>query len=143
VIIFDLKCTGGHIFEAWFASSCAFEDQRKAGHVRCPLCDDADVVKAVMAPAISSKGNQRPSAPTPDTIKSLLKDLAVQQAKALESSEWVGTGFADRARAMYLGEEKRTTIHGQASIAEAKALVDEGIPVAALPMPVAPPEKLN
>ncbi len=30
--------------------------------------------------------------------------------------------------------------HGQATMAEAKALVDEGVSVAALPLPVVPPE---
>ena len=44
---------------------------------------------------------------------------------------------------MHLGEEKHATIHGQASLAEAKALVEEGVPVAPLPMPVIPPNKAN
>lgn len=143
MIVFDLKCGGGHVFEAWFASSGAYEDQRTAGHVRRPLCDDGDIAKAVMAPAISSKGNRKPDAPTPDAIKSMLRSLAVKQAEALKSSEWVGTAFADRARAMHLGEEKQASIHGQASLAEAKALVEDGVPVAPLPLPIAPPEKLN
>lgn len=143
MIVFDLKCGGGHVFEAWFASSGAYEDQRTAGHVRCPLCDDGNVAKALMAPAIPRKGNSKPDAPTPDAIKAMLKTLASKQAEALKSSEWVGTAFADRARAMHLGEEKQASIHGQASLAEAKALVEDGVPVAPLPLPIAPPEKLN
>ncbi|PZO76878.1 MAG: DUF1178 domain-containing protein [Sphingomonas taxi] len=143
MIVFDLKCGGEHVFEAWFASSDAYEAQRAAGHVRCPLCDDGDVMKAPMAPSIPSKGNTKPSPPSPAMVKAAMTLIAKQQAKALESSEWVGTAFADRARAMHLGEEKRVTIHGQASLAEAKALVDEGVPVAPLPMPVIPPNKAN
>lgn len=143
MIVFDLKCGGGHVFEAWFASSDAYEDQRSAGQIRCPLCDGGDVTKALMAPAIAGKGNRKPDAPTPAAIKSMMKLLAVKQAEALKSSEWVGTGFADRARAMHFGEEKQATIHGPASLAEAKALVEDGVPVAPLPLPVAPPEKLN
>lgn len=142
MIVFDLKCGGGHVFEAWFASSGAYEDQRGAGQVRCPVCDDGDVAKAVMAPAVGAKGN-RGAAPTPAAIKTAMQALAAQQAKVLESSEWVGTAFADRARAMHLGEEKQTTIHGQASLAEAKALVEEGVPVAPLPLPVVPPRTTN
>ncbi len=143
MIVFDLKCGGGHVFEAWFGSSGAYEDQRTARQVRCPLCDDADVTKALMAPAIPSKGNRKPDAPTPGQVKSVMKLLASKQAEALKSSEWVGTAFADRARAMHLGEEKQATIHGQASFAEAKALVEEGVPVAPLPLPFTPPKKLN
>ena len=143
MIVFDLKCDGGHVFEAWFGSSAAYEDQRLAGQVRCPLCDSADIAKALMAPAIGGKGNRKPDAPTPAAIKAVMKHLATKQAEILKSSEWVGTGFAERARAMHLGEEKQATIHGQANLAEAKALVDDGIPIAPLPLPIAPPEKLN
>lgn len=143
MIVFDLKCGGGHVFEAWFASSVAYEDQRAGGQVRCPVCDDGDIAKALMAPAISGKSNRKPDAPSPDAVKAVMKLIAAKQAEALKSSEWVGTAFADRARAMHLGEEKQATIHGQASLAEAKALVEEGVPVAPLPLPVAAPEKLN
>lgn len=143
MIVFDLRCGGGHVFEAWFASSAAYEDQRGAGRVRCPVCDDADVAKAVMAPAIAAKGNRRPDAPTPAAMKAAMRYLATEQAKALESSRWVGTAFADRARAMHLGEEDHATIHGQTTLAEAKALVEEGVPVAPLLLPVVPPKAVN
>ena len=143
MIVFDLKCGAGHVFEAWFASSSAYEDQRGAGQVRCPVCDDADVAKALMAPAIAGKGNRKPDAPTPAAMKAMMTMLATRQAELLQSSQWVGTAFADRARAMHLGEETPATIHGQASLTEAKALVEEGVAVMPLPLPVAPPGKLN
>lgn len=143
MIVFDLKCGGGHVFEAWFASSAAYEGQRDAGEVRCPLCDDGEIGKAVMAPAISGKGNRKPDAPTPAMIKSMMKTLATRQADMLKTSEWVGPAFADRARAMHLGEEKPATIHGQASFGEAKALLEEGVPIAPLPLPVVAPKTLN
>jgi hypothetical protein len=39
MIIFDLKCEPqGHVFEAWFASTLAWEEQQAAGLVACPLC---------------------------------------------------------------------------------------------------------
>lgn len=137
MIVFDLKCSAAHVFEAWFASSVAFEAQKSAGQVRCPVCDDAGVVKAAMAPNIAAKGSTRPDP------KMMLQALAAAQAKALEGSQWVGRAFPDRARAMHAGEETHAPIHGQASLAEAKALVDEGVAVAPLPLPVTPPEVLN
>ena len=143
MIVFDLRCDAGHVFEAWFASSTVYADQAAAGQVACPFCGDTAVGKAVMAPSIPSKGNQRDDPPPPALVKQALRHLAAAQTKALATSQWVGGAFATRARAMHLGEEDHKPIHGQASLAEAKALVDEGIPVAPLPLPVVPPEKAN
>jgi hypothetical protein len=145
VIVFDLKCGTGHVFEAWFGSSAAYEDQRAGGLVACPICGDSDVAKAVMAPNVAAKGNARPAgdAPPPEALKAAVAMLAAAQARALEGSTWVGTGFADKARAMHLGETPHAQIHGQATPEQAQALVDEGVPVAPLPLPVVPPEQRN
>lgn len=142
-MVFDLRCGAGHVFEAWFASGAAYEAQAAAGQVACPVCNDTDVAKAVMAPAIPAKGNQRPDMPPPAAVKQALRALAEGQARALANSSWVGNNFATRARAMHVGEEDAKPIHGQASLAEAKALVDDGVAVAPLPFPVVPPEKTN
>lgn len=147
MIVFDLKCSGGHVFEAWFGSSADYEAQRGKALIACPVCGDASVEKAVMAPNVAAKGNQRSDAPSPAAgrpdPKALMAALAEAQAKMLEGSKWVGLAFADKARAMHLGEEPHATIHGQASVAEAKALIEEGVPVAPLPLPVVPPEQRN
>ena len=140
MIVFDLRCGGGHVFEAWFASGAAYEEQRAAGQVACPLCSDTAVQKAAMAPAVPTKGN---AGPPPATVKAFIAKLAAEQSKALQKSTWVGSAFPARARAMHAGEETHAVIHGQATLAEAKALVDDGVPVAPLPLPVVPPEKVN
>jgi len=143
MIVFDLRCGGGHVFEAWFGSSAAYEDQRAAGQVCCPLCGDDAVVKAMMAPSIGAKGNARSDPPPPAVVKQAMRLLAEGQAKALAGSQWVGEQFASRARAMHDGAEDHKPIHGKASVAEARALVEDGVPVAPLPFPVVPPEKAN
>jgi len=150
VIVFDLRCGGGHVFEAWFASTAAYHEQAASAQVHCPICDDTSVEKAVMAPAVAAKGNRRDVAagtaggvPAPAAVKAALHALAAAQAKALEASQWVGTAFAEQARAMHHGERAEAPIHGQASLAEAKALVEDGVPVAPLLLPVLPPETLN
>ncbi|WP_343527205.1 DUF1178 family protein [Sphingomonas sp.] len=143
MIVFDLRCGQGHVFEAWFGSSGAYAEQREQGRIECPMCGDRAIDKAVMAPQVAAKGNTKADAPTPAAIKAALTQLANQQAKMLEKSTWVGTAFADRARAMHEGEAPVTQIHGQASLAEAKALVEEGVPVAPLPFPVVPPKVVN
>ena len=140
MIVFDLRCGGGHVFEAWFASGAAYEAQRAAAQIACPLCGDCAIDKAAMAPAVPAKGN---AGPPPAAVKAMFATLAAEQAKALKNSTWVGRAFPDRARAMHLGDEAHAVIHGQATVAEAAALADEGVPVAALPLPVVPPEVKN
>jgi hypothetical protein len=144
MIVFDLKCGGGHVFEAWFGSSGDYESQRERKLVACPMCGDVEIAKAVMAPNVSAKGNRREGASDarPDP-KAMMAALAAAQAKMLEGSSYVGLAFAEKARAMHLGDEPQAPIHGQASAAEAKALIEEGVAVAPLPLPVVPPEQRN
>ncbi len=157
MIVFDLKCGQGHVFEAWFANSEAFADQKAKGFLACPLCGAADIEKAVMAPNVAPKGNQRaetlPAAPmatsapaaepSPADVKALLETLAKAQAALLEKSEWVGRDFASKAWAMDAGEMDQALIHGQTTADEAKSLIEDGIAVVPLPFPVIPPDKQN
>ncbi|WP_174273340.1 DUF1178 family protein [Sphingomonas bacterium] len=162
MIVFDLACAHAHVFEAWFGSSDDYESQRTRGLVACPICGSAEVAKAVMAPNVGAKSNQlvpsRPAGPTrpmpmpmmaggdgpaPAEIKQMLTAMAQMQAKALEKSEDVGHGFASEARAIHDGDAPDRVIHGQATIADARALVEDGIGVMPLPFPIVPPEQLQ
>lgn len=162
MIVFDLECrTAGHRFEGWFGSSADFDRQARDGLLVCPVCGAADVAKAAMAPAVGRKGNQVPappresrSAPAPAAISNampalppeavaMLRAIAQVQAETIKASTWVGDKFADQARAMHYGETDARLIHGQATPDQARELLDEGVPVAPLLIPVIPPEKAN
>lgn len=156
MIVFDLECRdNGHRFEGWFGSSEDYARQQERGLVSCPTCGSADVGKAVMAPAVARKGNQLPApvakpsekqpmaAGLPPEAVAVLKTIAVMQAEAIKKSTWVGDNFADDARAMHYGEKDQALIHGQATPDEAKELLEEGIAVAPLLIPVVPPEQAN
>lgn len=161
MIVFDLSCDSGHRFEGWFASSSAYDAQKADGSLRCPECGSPTVDKVPMAPAVGRKGNQQSAAvarspggpgavgapmanaPLPPEVAQAVEKLAEAQAKALKDSKWVGRQFAEQSRAMHYGEREHEAIHGEASADEARDLIDEGVPVAPLPFPVAPPEKLN
>lgn len=144
MIVFDLRCGGGHVFEAWFASSAAFDEQRDRKLVACPLCGDVEIGKAVMAPHVAPKGNRATSPAASDTDRrAMLARLAEAQAQLLSRSRWVGSDFAREARAMHDGDSEHAAIHGQASAAEVTALIEDGVPVAPLPLPVTPPKQLN
>ena len=135
MIVFDLKCdSSGDVFEAWFSSSADFDEQRGRGLVQCPACGSTEISKAPMAPRVPAKTRSQPSQ---------IARLAAAQADLLKSSEWVGERFAEEARAMHVGEIEPRPVHGQASAAEAKSLIDDGVPIAALPFPVAPPNQVN
>ena len=133
MIVFDLQCGGGcAAFEAWFSSSADYEEQRVAGLVECPFCQSAKVDKAPMAPRVPRKGAGNP-----------LARVAAMQAEMLKDSRWVGDKFAETARAMHNGEVERAQVHGQATLEQAKSLVEDGVPVAPLPLPVTPPNQVN
>ena len=146
MIVFDLKCgNAGHVFEAWFADSGAYADQKARNLLLCPICGDTDVGKALMTPNIGAKGNRQaivPVAKEPDG-KAMLAALAKAQAAALENSTWVGDQFDSKARAMDAGEIKQASIHGQVTRGEARALIEDGIAVSPLPFPVIPPDQRN
>jgi len=152
MIVFDLRCLKeGHVFEAWFGSSGDYESQRLRGLVQCPLCGTERVEKAVMAPRLGAKGNQSSlrgpdeegALPEAEALKAMLAAAAAAQKKLLMQSNYVGDRFADEARAIHLGEAEARAIHGRATRAEAKNLVEEGIEVAPLPFPVVEPGKEN
>jgi len=133
MIVFDLQCRdGGERFEAWFRSGADFDEQRSAGLVQCPVCLSANVDKAPMAPRLPRKGSDQP-----------IVRLAALQAELLKKSRWVGDEFTDTARAMHSGEIETAQVHGNATLEQAKSLLDEGVPVAPLPLPVTPPNQVN
>jgi hypothetical protein len=149
MIVFDLRCaSAGHVFEAWFGSSEDYELQKKRGLVSCPMCGDSDVAKAPMAPAVPKKGGSE--APTtemmsapPAAVKEMLGKIATLQREMLKSSEWVGDRFATEARAMHVGDVDSRPIHGQTTPDQAASLAEDGVPVAPLLFPVAPPGEEN
>lgn len=168
MIVFDLICRdGGHQFEGWFGSSEDYEQQQAAGLVDCPTCGRTAVDKAMMAPNVGVKGNQRTvtqpdspkpteshlpveggqpmtkAVPVPAEYQELVGKLAQAQAKMLEQSKWVGGDFPEQARAIHYGEKDAAPIHGTASADDVAELEDEGIDVMPLPLPITPPEAQN
>lgn len=148
MIKYALKCTEGHGFESWFQSADAFESLRKAGHVSCPACGATRVEKALMAPKLAPKMAQdgAPRRPPP-AAKAALEDPDVAtalkriKAEVEANSDYVGDRFASEARAMHLDEAPPRAIHGEAKPEEAKALVDDGVPI--MPLPFRPTRKTN
>ena len=125
MIVFDLACSRDHVFEAWFGSTDDFETQSARGLLACPTCDDAEIRKAAMAPAVPAKGNRSAADKRLATAR-LRADVAA-------NADYVGDDFANQARALHFGETAQRAIYGEASLADAAALVEDGIDIAPLP----------
>src|SRR3546814_14270554 len=66
----------------------------------------------------------------PEQSKKMLAALAKAQGAFLKNADYVGSRFADEARAMHLGEKEQRQIYGETSPAEARPLLEAGVTVA-------------
>ncbi|MCH8002089.1 MAG: DUF1178 family protein [Proteobacteria bacterium] len=154
MILYDLRCRRGHVFEAWFRDSAAYDDQVEAGEVACPTCGSKKVEKAPMAPRLAkgglSKGSgetgeaQRAEARTAETEHAEAETAKAETAKAAEALrglrrkvednfDYVGPQFAEEARKIHYGEADAHNIYGETSDEEAKELRDEGVAFTRIP----------
>lgn len=139
MIRYSLSCENDHRFESWFQSSEAYDRLRAAGMVNCSLCGSSVVDKALMAPAVATTGTAadaaeagtRPALTTPGTP--LERALAEMRRRVEEESDYVGLSFAAEARAMHEGTTPARAIWGEAKPDDARALIEDGVPVAPLP----------
>ncbi len=134
MIKYNLQCAKEHGFEAWFDNIDSFESQRENGLLRCPSCNSAKVERAIMAPAIPKKSNASRSAPTAPEPSSVMQMMQKMKDHVTENFDYVGDQFAEEARAIYYGEKEDRDIYGETSLDDARALVEEGVPVAPLPL---------
>lgn len=146
--VLDLQCTHGHGFEGWFASNEVFDEQLAAGLVECPVCADTAIVKRLSAPRLNLSGARAPesvAAPVAAVAEADSPQARWMRAMrdVIAKTEDVGDRFADEARRMHYGETTERSIRGQATRAEAVALIEEGVPVLPLAMPAALKETLQ
>ncbi len=130
MIRYSLTCEHDHRFESWFKSSAAFERLQETGMVTCAICGSARVEKALMAPAVSTTP-EAPALTRPETP--LEQALAEIRRQVEEESDYVGLSFAAEARAMHEGRSPDRAIWGEARPEDARALIEDGVPVAPLP----------
>lgn len=149
MIRYSLKCAADHSFDSWFQSAAAFDALALLGHVTCPNCGSAEIVKTLMAPAVAPARKagtavaEKSTAHTPLSTPSNPQEqaLAAMRAEVEANSDYVGKSFVAEARKMHEGTAPPRAIHGEARLDEARKLVEDGVPVMALPF--MPPKKLN
>jgi hypothetical protein len=150
MILFDLKCAKGHVFEAWFRDGSTAERQLAARRVACPDCGNAKVAKAPMAPRIGkgarpagraptekAPADNAPNAPPQGAVTGpsavMAKELRELRAKIEANFDHVGDRFAEEARKIHYGESEARGIYGETSDEEARRLSEEGVEFARIP----------
>jgi hypothetical protein len=129
MILYQLKCSDGHEFEAWFRDSDSYGEQIDAEAISCPTCGDTGVSKAPMAPNLATRSGR--GASSEDRMGEVAREMrqaveGIRQAVE-ENCDYVGDGFADEARRIHYGESEPRDIYGEATNEESSDLDDEGI----------------
>ena len=133
MIKYRLQCMHGHEFEGWFASSASYDAQVAVGQLTCPECNSREVGKSIMAPNVATRV-LADAAAVDDDAPARYRNLVREVTRALtKSSEDVGPRFAEEARKIHYREVEQRAIRGTASLDEARALVEEGVEIMAMP----------
>ena len=130
MIVYSLKCENSHEFEGWFQSGAAYDDQAATGKLVCPMCNSHRIEKAIMAPALSGTKKSTLAA---DELKKMRQFMTGMRKYVKENADYVGTKFPEEARKIHYGETEERHIYGEATLEEAKELIEEGVEVAPLP----------
>lgn len=142
MIRYNLACDAGHRFDSWFRDSETYDAQALSELVVCPCCGSNHVCKAIMAPAVVG-ARALSAGPTNETVaddrsremRALLRQI---RDRVIAEGHDVGADFAMEARRIHDGLAPARQIYGQASLEEARELVDDGVGV--LPLPIVPDE---
>lgn len=124
MIVFDLQCANGHLFEGWFKDRHAFEAQMESSMVTCPVCRDNAVSKIPSAFAIKTSTPAPERAPTPEAMARLGRQIADFVDQNFED---VGCDFAKEALKIHYGAVEPRNIRGVSTSDEEKTLKEEGV----------------
>ena len=141
MIRYALACEHDHEFEGWFGSSADYDDQQSEGLLECPVCASKAVRKQIMAPALSGVRKTAQDEAGPPSQAMMMEAMGRLRRHVEDNFDDVGDAFATEARAIHEGRAEDRGIYGQATGAEVRELVEDGVPIA--PMPPEPPKKTD
>jgi len=143
MIRYALACEHEHEFEGWFGASADFDDQQARGLLDCPVCGSKAVRKAIMAPAVAGTKRRSQDGPPGQAQAMMMEAMGRIRRHVEENFDDVGDAFASEARAIHEGKSENRGIYGEATPTEVKGLVEDGVPVAALPPEPAKKTEVN
>ena len=132
MIAIDIECSSGHLFEGWFESLEAFEDQNTKNMIVCPYCNDTRIRRVISPVAVKRSTSDEKRKPVEIDYKKLAKEMVdyIQ-----DNFEDVGHKFSSEALKMHYGVTEKRNIRGSATSEEEKTLKEEGIEFFKLPLP--------
>ncbi|MCG8552000.1 MAG: DUF1178 family protein [Desulfobacterales bacterium] len=138
MIVFDLECINGHVFEGWFDDRDDLNRQQDQGLLQCPVCDSFSVSPKLSAVAIRKSAAPTPAGPGRETASQAQLDAMAEFAEKMteyveNNYEDVGSSFAKEALEMHYGAKDFKQIRGTTTQEEEKTLEKEGVPVMKLP----------
>ena len=128
MIAFDLFCSNGHKFECWFKDSASFEEQKSAGVISCPICNDHQVERAFSPFAIKKNGQKKREEIDPSRALQLVSEYIEKHF------EDVGVDFCKEALKIHYGEVEKRNIKGTSTPAEEAILKEEGVQFLKVPI---------
>ena len=141
MIAFDLECSKGHLFEAWFNNIKSFEEQNAKKMINCPYCNDTNIRK-VISPVATKTSSQPDAKKNVESIdyRRLAKEIVDYIDKNFDD---VGTNFAKEALKMHYDVIEKRNIKGSATTKEEQMLKEEGIEFFKVPVPKIDDDKKN
>ena len=140
MIHYELICKDGHEFDGWFSNSANYDEQQRERLLTCPVCGSDKVEKQLMTPGLPAKSNRNRevkqavfTGPTDPRQTALIKMMRELRKSVEQNAEYVGDKFAEEARKIHYDEADKRGSYGEATVDDAKALIEEGIEVHPLP----------
>ena len=155
MLVVDLHCEQGHVFEGWFACADDLGAQKARGLVSCPVCGSIEVTRRPSASRLNVRAAGEMAEPQSGLVQGASGGASATSVEALQAmylqavrhvlqhTEDVGNGFAREVRNIHRGDAPQRAVRGQADQAELTELKEEGIDVVSMPIPQALKEPLQ
>ena len=133
MIIYDLHCSQGHVFEGWFPGRQEMEQEKNAGRLTCPMCGTSEIQLLPSGGHFSKSPRDSASAEAEGKSR---PSFARKLTDYLEENfENVGPDFAETAFKIHFGEIDPKNIRGSVTPDEEKDLKEEGVEYLKVPIP--------
>jgi len=147
MIVYDLTCVCGSIFEGWFQDREELVAQQEAGLLCCPNCGGNAIRKILSPVSLCSTHESSPMTTTAEkesgvSPEALLHALRTVQKFVEKNFEDVGTRLAEESLKIHYGVKEARNIRGVVTEEEEKVLEQEGIELLKVPI-VSEDDKLN
>ncbi|WP_321495247.1 DUF1178 family protein [uncultured Desulfobacter sp.] len=138
MIVFDLECINGHVFEGWFEDREDLTRQQTQGLLQCPVCDSPSVSPKLSAVAIRRSASRSPAGFDQEMASQAQMDVMAEFVEKMtqyveNNYENVGSSFAKEALEMHYGVKEFKQIRGTTTKEEETTLEKEGVPIMKLP----------